>query len=143
MAGRYRLCPYTRAPSPQGVGSQKIRKRYPRAFIGWDPRLLRSPHPMKALGLICRLADVNPLQPRNSGLQLLNLRPCLNHLLALGAVSIFQAATLKGWRSWKMKTTPRLTERAVSESLHRVGPTAATQPPPYEGTRAYLSPSGH
>ena len=33
-------------------------------------------------------------------------------------------------------------QKAVSESLHRVGPTAAAQPPPYEGTRAYLSPSG-
>ena len=99
MAGRYRLCPYARAPSPQGVGSQKIRKRCPRALSLWDPRLLRSPHKDKALGLICRLAEFNPLQPRNSGLQLLNLRPCLNHLLALGVVSIFQAATLKGWQS--------------------------------------------
>ena len=105
------------------------KKRCPRALSLWDPRLLRSPHKDKALGLICRLADVNPLQPRNSGLHVLNLLPCLNHLLALGAVSIFQAATLKGWRSWKMKTTPRLTERAVSESLIFMGPTAATQPP--------------
>ena len=90
---------------------------------------MRSPHKDKALGLICRLTDVNPLQPRKSGLHVLNLLPGINHLLALGAVSIFQAATLKGWRSWKMKTTPRLTEKAVSESLIFMGPTAATQPP--------------
>ena len=84
---------------------------------------------MKALGLICRLADVNPLLPRNSGLHVLNLLPCLNHLLALGAVSISQAATLKGWQQCEMKTAPRLTEKAVSESLIFMGPTAAAQPP--------------
>ena len=49
------------------------KERCPRALSLWDPRLLRSPHKDKALGLICRLADVNPLQPRNSGLHMLNL----------------------------------------------------------------------
>ena len=34
MAGRYRLCPYTRAPSPQGVGSHTFNRRLPSAEGG-------------------------------------------------------------------------------------------------------------
>ena len=67
----------TQAQATAFAGSQLAalaqKKRCPRTLSLWDPRLLRSPHKDKALGLICCLADVNPLQPRKSGLHVLNL----------------------------------------------------------------------
>ena len=70
---------------------------------------------------------------------MLNLLPGINHLLALGAVSILQAASLKDWQHCKMKTAPRLTDRAVSESLIFMGPTAATQLIQRQATPTLLS----
>ena len=37
---------------------------------GRVPWRLHRPRPSKALGIICRLAEVNPLRPRNSGAQM-------------------------------------------------------------------------
>ena len=45
-------------------------KRYPRALQGRVPWRQSRPRPHKALGLIFRLTDANPLRPRTSGAQM-------------------------------------------------------------------------
>ena len=69
------IAPASPPPTPKGVEIIN-KKRCPRALLRRVPGRLHRPRLNKALGIICRLAEFNPLQPRKSGAQMLNLLAC-------------------------------------------------------------------
>ena len=75
MADGAANAPASPPPTPKGVEIIN-KKRCPRALLRRDPWRLHRPRLNKALGIICRLAEFNPLRPRNSGAQMLNLLAC-------------------------------------------------------------------